>query len=125
LKSHTTLLITTFALLWACSDRGPADAPPEPPPAADPEHPILSGYEVYEQFCAACHDTGRLGAPVTGNPADWEDRSGLWVGVLAEHVKGGYLDMPAKGGASPLSDLSVTEAVEHMMLQTFPEKPAD
>ncbi len=120
---RAALLIPVFVLLFACSE-GSKPETAEPPPE-DPDYPLISGYEIYEAFCASCHDTGRGGAPVTGRPEDWEDRSQLWVAVLAGHVKAGYLEMPARGGSSPLSDLSVTEAVEHMMLQTFPEKPAD
>jgi len=121
---RTALLLTAFAHLCACGDGTQSATTPEPAPSTL-EDPIITGAEVYREFCATCHDTGVGDAPVTGKPADWADRSQLWVAVLAQHVQSGYLEMPARGGASPLSNLSVTEAVEYMMLQTFPEKPAD
>jgi cytochrome c5 len=89
------------------------------------EQPDLSGGEVYAEFCASCHDSGLLGAPVTGKPADWENRSQLWQAVLTEHAKAGYLEMPARGGAGELSELSVSQAVEYMLLTTFPAQPRD
>lgn len=120
----TTALIVLFSLLSACSDNSQPTGSVEQAPAS-PDQPVISGLDVYRDHCASCHDAGLDGAPVTGRRSDWENRSGLWVAVLAEHVKAGYLQMPARGGVSVLSDLSVTQAVEHMMLQTFPEKPAD
>ena len=89
------------------------------------QNPVPSGREVYGEFCASCHDTGQQGAPVMGNPADWASRSQLWQAVLMEHAKAGYLDMPARGGALDLSDLSVSRAVEYMMLATFPDQLPD
>ena len=89
------------------------------------QNPVPSGREVYSEFCASCHDTGQQGAPVTGTPAEWEGRSQLWQAVLMEHAKAGYLDMPARGGTLDLSDLSVNQAVEYMMLVTFPDRLPD
>ena len=89
------------------------------------QNPVPSGREVYSEFCASCHDTCQQGAPVTGKPAEWEGRSQLWQAVLMEHAKAGYLDMPARGGALDLSDLSVSRAVEYMMLATFPDQLPD
>ena len=122
--------VLPLALLAGCDDQGDARAPGESArfddlPSTYPEDSVLQGHTTYEAHCASCHDTGLGGAPVTGEPADWEDRSGLWEAVLAEHVKAGYLRMPAKGGESDLSDLAVTQAVEHMMLVTYPEKSRD
>ena len=124
IELKSTALIALFSLLSGCSDDSRPMTPEEPAPVS-PDQPVISGLDVYQDHCASCHDAGLDGAPVTGKRSDWENRSGLWVAVLAEHVKAGYLQMPARGGVSPLSDLSVTQAVEHMMLQTFPEKPAD
>ncbi len=125
---RAVLIVLCFLLLTACGDgtgAPPAAAGPEALPPPDPQDPMISGHELYQEFCASCHDTGLGGAPVVGNPADWQDRSGLWVAVLTEHARSGYLEMPARGGESRLSDLAVSHAVEHMMLKTFPEKRPD
>jgi cytochrome c5 len=47
------------------------------------------------------------------------------MSVLTEHVENGYLSMPARGGVSELTDLSLSKAVEYMMLRTYPEKRRD
>lgn len=95
--------------------------------AAEPSLPraVLSGREVYAEFCAACHDSGMNGAPVNGEPGQWQNRSPLWQAVLMEHAKAGYLGMPAMGGSAELSELSVSHAVEYMLLTTFPDRPPD
>jgi len=94
----------------------PSSAPvPEPasPPASEPAHAVepnwredrlALGQETYQQVCAACHQEGVDGAPVTGRREDWADRSQMWQAVLASHAKSGYLDMPSKGGQQGLSD---------------------
>lgn len=85
----------------------------------------LNARDLYDQFCADCHDSGEGGAPVTGDPSDWRDKSPLWQAVLTEHAKAGYLEMPARGGSADLPDLSVSQALEYMLLETFPEKLPD
>ncbi|MEQ8860869.1 MAG: c-type cytochrome [Pseudomonadales bacterium] len=124
---RVVLLVQFSVLLSACGDG--TESPPAvrqtlEAPQGDTQSPAVSGYATYQAFCASCHETGAGNAPVTGNRADWENRSRLWVAVLTEHAKAGYLEMPAKGGAAGLSDLSVNHAVEYMMLKTFPEKPS-
>ena len=129
--NRAALLALGVTCLAAC---GGSESVSQPDEAAIPEPPttplvgeavVSLGRETYEGFCASCHDTGVDGAPVTGNPAGWENRSNLWQAVLMEHAKAGYLEMPAKGGAGELSDLSVSAAVEFMMLATFPDKLPD
>jgi len=123
-----TLLVLTIAFLQGCSEATqPSVSSDDALDPTAPEHgnSALLGYEVYEAYCASCHDTGLGNAPLTGEPTDWNDRSQLWMAVLAEHVKAGYLNMPARGGDPELTDLSVSKAVEHMMLQTYPEKTRD
>jgi len=85
----------------------------------------LSGQATYEMYCASCHDTGAQGAPIVGEYADWSDRSKLWQAVLMDHAKGGYLDMPAKGGTPELSDKSVDRAVQYMLEHTHKDMPGD
>ena len=85
----------------------------------------INGEAAYLQHCAGCHETGMLGAPREGQPADWETRSKLWQAVLMEHAKTGYFDMPAKGGKTNLPDEIVDAAAEYMLEKTFPNRPQD
>ena len=86
---------------------------------------MTDGRKAYDAGCAKCHDHGSQGAPVTSNPHDWAGRSNLWEGVLFEHAKKGYIDMPPKGGDASASDYDVTAAAEYMLTITHPEMPAD
>lgn len=75
--------------------------------------------------CAGCHDEGLNGAPAVGDRETWADRSSLWVAVLEEHAKEGYLDMPARGGDPALSDGEVAATTEYMLSLTHPDRPID
>jgi cytochrome c5 len=89
------------------------------------EEQLRLGQETYRLACASCHDTGKLEAPLTGNPKDWSGRSDLWDAVLSEHAKAGYLEMPGKGGRPELTEKSVDAATEYMLSLTFPDRPRD
>lgn len=89
------------------------------------EEQLRLGQETYQLACASCHDTGKLEAPLTGNPKDWSGRSDLWDAVLSEHAKAGYLEMPGKGGHPELTEKSVEAATEYMLSLTFPDRPRD
>jgi cytochrome c5 len=127
------LLMACWLCLYACSpeheSNAPAESPvseqqmPQPGPAATDSE--ISGLEAYNMVCARCHETGVDGAPVTGNPADWEGRSDLWQAVLMEHANAGYLEMPAKGGDEALSDWTINTATQYMLEITFPDRPRD
>ncbi len=86
---------------------------------------VEDGQRVYASACAKCHDTGAGGAPITEQPDDWPGRSALWEAVLFEHVKQGYLSMPAKGGEPGLSDYDVEAAAEYMLNLSHPSLPRD
>jgi len=83
----------------------------------------IPGSEAYQLVCATCHETGKFGAPLTGDADAWSGRSPHWEAVLFEHAKGGYMDMPAKGGRTELSDRSVVAAAEYMLSITYPDRP--
>lgn len=80
-----------------------------------------SGQQVYDQVCAKCHQSGLAGAPRVGHPEDWINSSWLWNAVLVEHAKSGYMNMPAKGGASELNDRLIHMSVEYMLSMTYSE----
>jgi len=89
------------------------------------EDRLALGKATYETACASCHDTGNQDAPVTGIREQWEGRSHMWQAVLFNHAKSGWLEMPAKGGKTALSDESVEAATEYMLGVTYPELPKD
>ena len=76
---------------------------------------LTKGRAIYVARCGLCHDTGEHGAPVLGDDAAWAERSPFWEAVLAEHVEGGFLAMPAKAGDAQLSKEDVAAAVEYMV----------
>lgn len=132
MAKRIALLILGALSLSACGDGGGSrSAIQEPAEDVLAAHEsagaasLTSGRAVYQEFCASCHDSGLHDAPVTGRAADWDDRSRLWQAVLMAHAKAGYLEMPAKGGETALSDLDVSQAAEYMLLQTYPEKLPD
>jgi cytochrome c5 len=89
---------------------------PEPVAAA------LSGPQVYNSACLACHGAGIGGAPVLGNAEVWAPRIEQGLDVLKEHAIKGYQGsagyMPAKGGRTDLSDEEVANAVDYMVSES-------
>ncbi|MEZ5503798.1 MAG: c-type cytochrome [Halioglobus sp.] len=65
------------------------------------------GKQVYDKVCSHCHDTGKMGAPLLSEPADWEDydRPIVAADVHAMHIEDGLLREPGED-----SDKSVTDA---------------
>lgn len=90
-----------------------ASAEPEPVATA------MSGPQVFNSACIACHGTGAGGAPIVGNAAMWADRIAQGTDVLKEHALSGFAGasgiMPPKGGRTDLSDEEVTSAVDFMI----------
>ena len=89
-----------------------ATAEPEPVAAE------LTGPQVYNTACIACHSTGVGGAPVVGDTAQWADRIAQGSDVLKQHAIEGFTGvgfMPAKGGRLDLSDEEVAVAVDYMV----------
>lgn len=120
-RTHAVLALCLIA--GACERSSEVGMPPADAGLLESEQ--LSGRAAYEMVCASCHESGKDGAPRTGNVDDWSDRSPHWEAVLAEHAKDGYLSMPAKGGTPELRDAVVSRATEYMLLQAYPDRPAD
>ena len=89
---------------------------PEPVAAA------MSGPQVYNSACLACHGAGIGGAPVLGNADAWAERIAQGIDVLKDHAINGYQGsagyMPAKGGRTDLSDEEVASAVDYMVSES-------
>jgi len=106
-------LLLVLGLMAGCS--GAVDDQPVVPVSQ-----MLAGQQAYQNACAGCHEEGVDGAPATGDPEAWSGRSSLWVAVLEEHAKEGYLGMPAQGNGS--TDEEISAATTYMLTLTHPEQ---
>ena len=71
--------------------------------------------DIYAQVCAACHDSGALGAPKTGNAGDWSARISKGMDTLVSHAINGFNAMPPRGGDASLTDEDVKKVVQYMV----------
>jgi cytochrome c5 len=76
----------------------------------------LDGEMIYDNVCAACHNSGAAGAPMLV-ASDWTDRLPQGEDTLVDHAINGIGTMPAKGGRMDLSDEQVRASVEYMLGQ--------
>ena len=87
--------------------------------APEPVATAMTGPQVYNSACIACHSAGVGGAPIVGDVAQWTDRIAQGMVTLATHAIEGYTGsagyMPPKGGRLDLSDDEVASAVEYMV----------
>ena len=107
------------ALLGSAELAAAAAAPVVAPERVDTP---LTGGQVYNEACVACHQPpGVAGAPALGDAAAWADRVAQGMDVLTEHALNGYQGstgfMPAKGGRVDLSDDEVVAGIEYMLGQ--------
>jgi len=89
---------------------------PQPEPVAT----AMTGPQVYNAACNACHGAGVGGAPVVGNAEAWAARIAKGIDVLNDHAINGFDgDAPApmlpKGGRADLSDQEIIDAVAYMV----------
>ena len=101
----------------------PGDAPAADAAAAEPAAaPVaakLTGEQVYNAACLACHGAGVGGAPKFGDAGAWGPRVAQGKATLTQHALQGYQGkagyMPPKGGRTDLSDQSVINAVDYIV----------
>ncbi len=74
-----------------------------------------SGREVVDTVCAACHATGKDGAPKIGDQAAWAQRAAKGLDKLTANAITGVRNMPAHGGQAALTDLEMTRAVGYLV----------
>ena len=90
-------------------------------PAVEPVETSLSGPQVYNEACIACHGSGIGGAPTLTDSADWEPRIAQGLDTLRLHAIEGYTGqagyMPPKGARLDLSDQEVYDAIDYMLAE--------
>lgn len=105
----------------AVTAAGPAAATPDAP---EPVATVMTGPQVYNSACIACHGGGVGGAPKVGEAAAWEERIAKGMDTLHQHAIEGFIGsagvMPAKGGRTDLSDQEVIDAVDYMIAESQP-----
>jgi cytochrome c5 len=75
-----------------------------------------SADDVIAAHCAACHNSGVLGAPKTGDTAAWKERAdaqGGLEGILARAISG-INAMPPKGTCATCTDDELMAAIKKM-----------
>ncbi|MFK7915076.1 MAG: cytochrome c5 family protein [Pseudomonadales bacterium] len=77
----------------------------------------LSGKEVYDQFCFACHAVGVGGAPLFADAAQWAPRIDKGIEVLYTSTLNGINTMPAKGTCMSCSDDELKQTVDYMVAE--------
>jgi cytochrome c5 len=100
------------------------DIPPDEPQvaeaaAAQPVAVGLSGPQVFNEACIACHGSGIGGAPMLSDSANWQPRIAQGIDVLHQHAVEGFSGsagyMPPKGARLDLSDKEIHDAVDYMV----------
>ncbi|MDO9004118.1 MAG: c-type cytochrome [Aquabacterium sp.] len=72
-----------------------------------------AGEEVFKGQCAACHESGAMGAPKLGDAAAWGSRIGVGLEALIQSALKGKNAMPPQAGGE-FSDLEVSRAVAYL-----------
>lgn len=129
-KTAFVLAASVAVLLSACGQQqseapeapkaaAPAPAPVQAPAPAPAVPANAAGASVYNKTCALCHAAGVAGAPKPGDQAEWAPRIAQGKDILYKHSLEGFTgekgNMPARGGASTLTDDEVKSAVDYMV----------
>lgn len=75
----------------------------------------LTGPEVYNKFCVACHGAGIAGAPKYKNAGAWASRKGKGLDGLTKSAIKGINAMPPKGTCSTCTDDQIKAAIKYML----------
>ncbi len=76
--------------------------------------PLRSGATVYQERCAACHESGVKNAPSVRDVAVWTERLGRGREGLYASVIQGHAAMKSRAGAQPLREVEIRHAVDFM-----------
>jgi cytochrome c5 len=108
--------VTNAVAFMADKSKGETPAAAATAPAADPK--LAASKALYDANCAACHDSGMMGAPKPGDKAGWAPRIAQGVPVLISHANNGFKGkvgmMPAKGGKATLTNEEIAKIVNYM-----------
>ena len=75
---------------------------------------MMTGEQVYNQFCFACHATGVSESPLLGDAEAWEPRIANGTDVLWENTVNGLGLMPVRGTCMNCSDDELRGAMDYV-----------
>ena len=75
----------------------------------------LSGQQIYDQYCFACHATGVGDAPLFGNLEQWQPRIDKGFEVLVTTSLEGLKLMPPMGSCMSCSEDEMRDAVQYII----------
>jgi cytochrome c5 len=78
----------------------------------------LSGKDVVDAVCAACHSSGAQGAPKIGDQKAWSKRAAHGLSNLTASALKGIRQMPPHGGNMNLTDLEIKRGIAYMVNQS-------
>lgn len=84
-------------------------------PIGTPSLTLTEGRRVYDESCAQCHNTGKLGAPKLGDGPTWDKIVQQNMDVLFGRAINGYKSHPPRGGCEKCTDGEIEAAVVYMV----------
>ena len=75
----------------------------------------MTGEQVYQSHCIACHGTGAAGSPKFGDAAAWKPRIAKGIDALLVSATNGLNAMPPKGLCMSCSQDELKGAIEYMI----------
>ncbi|HZW59382.1 MAG TPA: c-type cytochrome [Woeseiaceae bacterium] len=119
-QAAVTRRLQPFGQVYMPGEDIPADEPQVAEAApAKPVATTLTGPQVFNEACIACHGSGVGGAPMLSDTDNWAPRIEQGMDVLRQHALNGYAGsagyMPPKGGRVDLSDQEIFDAIEYMV----------
>jgi cytochrome c5 len=103
MRTRPTLLLT--ATLIAATAGALADEAKTP----------RSADAILNQYCNVCHATGWNGAPLSGDPNDWQPRLTTGFESLFKNAKQGINTMPPMGTCTDCTDQELEAAIRKML----------
>jgi cytochrome c5 len=100
----TPILLLAAALIAAGASAFADDS--KAPRAAD---------AILGQYCNVCHATGWNGAPLSGDPNDWQPRLTAGFDTLFKNARQGINTMPPMGTCTDCTDEELEAAIRKML----------
>lgn len=83
----------------------------------------MSGVDVYNSGCNACHAAGVLNAPKLGDQAAWAERYQKGLDQLVHNAVNGINQMPAKGGNTALTEANIHDSIVYILTESGVDVP--